>query len=80
MWRTFTGLQTSQVCTGTPFLALLIRPVTGVYLIGSPWGAARLPVEDAEKVEEVEEVEEDFENNFGAAESYWLRFDDTEGE
>lgn len=31
---TFTGLQISQVCTGTPFLALLIRPVTGVYLTG----------------------------------------------
>jgi hypothetical protein len=31
--QTFAGLQISQVCTGTPFLALLTRPVMGVSLM-----------------------------------------------
>jgi hypothetical protein len=36
---TFGGLQMSHVCTGTPFFALLTRPVMGVNLIGmSPGG------------------------------------------
>lgn len=34
--HTFGGLHISQMCTGTPFLALLTRPVMGVYLTGVP--------------------------------------------
>ena len=38
-YRTFAGLQMSQTCTGTPFFALLTRPVIGVNLMGtSPGG------------------------------------------
>ena len=41
----FIGRQMSHVCTGTPFFALLIRPVTGVYLTGRS-AAGSEPLED----------------------------------
>lgn len=42
----FTGRHMSQVWTGTPFFARLIRPVTGVYFTGTSGVGCSDPLED----------------------------------